>query len=251
MDLGLEGKRILVTGSSSGIGWCIATAFMTQGCKVAFNGRDERKLFKAIPSSGNCIGIVGDVTDPSQAVMMVNECTERLGGIDVLVCNVGSGRSVPPGQENFQEWQQALSINLLSCTNVVEAAIEELSKSAGVVVCISSICGCEVVRGAPVTYSASKAALNAYVRGISIPLSERGIRINGVAPGNILFKDSVWDRKMKEDSLAVENLLRDNVPLQKLGSPDDVARFVVWLSSPLSNFVTGSIHVIDGGQTRG
>ena len=88
------------------------------------------------------------------------------------------------------------------------------------------------------------------LKGISIPLADHGVRINGVAPGNILFKNSVWDKKIKKDSLAVQKIVDEKVPLRKLGSPDDVANFVLWLSSPISNFVTGSIHVTDGGQTR-
>ena len=106
------------------------------------------------------------------------------------------------------------------------------------------------MRGAPVTYSSAKAALNAYIRGISVPLAENGIRINGVAPGNILFDGSVWERKIRENADEVNKTLRDNVPLNRLGSVDDVKNLALWLSSPLSSFSTGSIHVCDGGQTR-
>ena len=76
------------------------------------------------------------------------------------------------------------------------------------------------------------------------------MRINGIAPGNILFKNSVWDKKLKEDPIAVGKMLDDKVPLRKLGSLDDIANLVLWLSSPISNFVTGSIYVSDGGQIR-
>lgn len=250
MNLDLTGKKVLVTGSSHGIGLSIVKSFQREGALVVSNGRDEERLRKSLNGLENCFGLAGDVTDTSQATKLVQATTKILGGIDILVCNVGSGASVPPGKENFKEWQKSLSINLLSVTNVVEAATQELNKSKGVIVCISSICGCEVVSGAPVTYSVAKAALNAYIRGISIPLAEHGIRINGVAPGNILFENSVWDKKIKKDPLAVEKILNEKVPLQKLGSREDVANFVLWLSSPISNFVTGSIHVTDGGQTR-
>lgn len=250
MNLDLAGKRVLVTGSSHGIGLSIVKSFQREGALVVLNGRDEKRLTKSLKGLKNCFGLAGDVTDPAQAKKLVQETSKILGGIDILVCNVGSGTSVPPGKESFQEWQKSLSINLISVTNTVEAATQELKKSKGVIVCISSICGCEVVSGAPVTYSVAKAALNAYIRGISIPLAEHGVRINGVAPGNILFENSVWDKKRKKDPLAVEKILNEKVPLRRLGSPDDVANFVLWLSSPISNFITGSIHVTDGGQTR-
>jgi NAD(P)-dependent dehydrogenase (short-subunit alcohol dehydrogenase family) len=250
VDLDLTGKRVLVTGSSDGIGLTIAKSFLAQGCKVVCNGRSKDRLFNSIIDLNNCFGVVGDVTDPFQAEYLIEESTKHLGGIDILVCNVGSGKSVSPGNENFIEWQKSLSINLLSSTNAVEAATHELKKTQGVVVCISSICGCETIDGAPVIYSVAKAALNAYIRGISVPLAKYGIRINGVAPGNILFEGSVWDKKLKQDSLAVEKMLTEKVPLKKLGSPGDVANSVLWLSSSVSRFVTGSVHIVDGGQTR-
>jgi len=250
MDLDLTGKRVVVTGSSNGIGLGIVKAFYAEGCLVVANGRDESRLSSSIAGQNGCFGVVGDVTYPLQAHELIRKSVEILGGIDIVVCNVGSGASVPPGSESPLDWQKSLSINFSSTTNIVEAAIPWLKKTKGVIVCISSICGVETIPGAPITYSVAKAALNAYIRGISVPLAVDGIRINGVAPGNIFFEGSVWDRKIKQDSLSVEEMLSECVPLKRLGSPVDVANFVLWLSSPVSNFVTGSIHVTDGGQTH-
>ena len=96
----------------------------------------------------------------------------------------------------------------------------------------------------------AKAALNAYIRGISRPFAEEGIRINGIAPGNILFTGSVWDRKIKDDASTVDKMLEENVPLKRFGKTEDVANLALWLSSHLSNFVTGAVYTTDGGQTR-
>ena len=250
MNLGLAGKRVIVTGSSYGIGLSIANAFHEEGCTVVSNGRSEAKLVSSIANRDDWFGIVGDVTDPLMAGQVLQKAVGIVGGIDILICNVGSGKSVPPGSEAFSDWKDALSVNFLSATNTIEAAIPELKKTKGVIVCISSICGIEVIPGAPVTYSVAKAALNAYIRGISVPLGSEGIRINGVAPGNIIFEGSVWEEKISENALAVEKLLADSVPLKRLGLPADVANLVLWLSSPLSSFNTGSVHLCDGGQTR-
>ena len=250
MDLGLSGKRALVTGASNGIGFGIAEGFHQEGCVVVSNGRNKARLASSIAEREGWHAVVGDVSDPLKANDVIRQTIDLLGGIDILVCNVGSGKSVSPGQESFTDWQKSLSINLLSTTNVVEAAVSELRKTQGVIVCISSICGVEVVPGAPVTYSASKAALNAYIRGIAVPLGADGIRINGIAPGNILFEGSVWDEKVKEDASAVEQMLEDNVALKRLGSRDEIANLALWLSSPRSAFNTGGIHLCDGGQTR-
>ena len=250
MNHKLKGLRVLVTGSSRGIGLNVAKAFLNEGCLVVLNSKNEKSLAQTIQSQERCFGVSGDVTQAPQAYELIKRTVELLGGIDILVCNVGSGSSVVPGTESKRDWDKMLEINFFSTTNVVEAARASLKSSKGVILCISSICGSEVIPGAPITYSVAKAALNAYVRGMSRPFAEDGIRINGIAPGNILFVDSVWDKKMNNDPVAVTKMLNENVPLKRFGTTDDVANLALWLASPISAFVTGSIYLIDGGQTR-
>ena len=125
-----------------------------------------------------------------------------------------------------------------------------LSKRNGVVVCISSICGVESIPGAPIAYSVSKAALNHYVKIAANSLAQKNIRINAIAPGNILFKGSTWDKKMKANKKKVYKMIHDNVALKKFGTPNDISSLTMYLSSDLSSFATGSIWTIDGGQTK-
>jgi 3-oxoacyl-[acyl-carrier protein] reductase len=250
MQLDLSGKIALVTGSSKGIGWAIAKALHAEGCLVALNGRSASKLSTAVEQLDGSIGILGDVTQVAEAQKMINEVLMTFGRLDILVCNVGSGRSVVPGNESHLEWQRIFSLNLWSATNSVEAALGALAASNGVIVCISSICGIEVIPDAPVTYSAAKAALHAYVRGIARPLGKRGVRINAIAPGNILFDDSVWSHNLKENNLEVQNMLAKDVALGRLGGAEEVAELVAFLASPRSSFATGSIWVLDGGQVH-
>jgi 3-oxoacyl-[acyl-carrier protein] reductase len=250
MDLNLTGKSVLITGSSRGIGQAIAKFMKQQGCRVALNGRNVETLEQAASQLRGAIGISGDMTQPLEAQRVLADVIEAFGGLDILVCNIGSGRSVAPGLETYQEWQRMFALNLWSTTNTVDAARNALVSSKGNIVCVSSICGLEVVPGAPVTYSAAKAALHAYVRGIARPLGKQGVRINAVAPGNILFDGSVWAKKLDEDCKAVEAMLRRDVSLGRLGEPTDVASLVAYLASPLSNFVTGQIWTLDGGQVR-
>ena len=250
MELELSGKTALVTGASKGIGWSIAQTLHSEGCRVALNGRNEMDLSAATNQLEGSFGVSGDVTVPKEAHRIVNEVITTFGSLDILVCNVGSGRSVPPGNETADEWRRVFDLNLWSTTNTVEAAREALIASKGVIVCISSICGLEVIAGAPVTYSVAKAALNAYVRGIARPLGKQGVRINAVAPGNILFDGSVWSRKLSEDKEAVHSMLGKEVALSSLGLPVDVAKLVSYLASPCSNFATGTVVALDGGQVR-
>lgn len=244
------GKVVLVTGSSKGLGLAIAEKFAQQGCQVAINARHAAELLAVAQQSDAFHPFAGDVSNPKVAQTLVADITSRLGRLDALVCNVGSGQSVPPGEEYFDEWNRVFSQNLWSTTNCVEAARHALKKTQGAIICISSICGLETVPGAPATYTAAKAALNAYVRAIARPLGRDGVRINAVAPGNLLFDGSVWQKKMKEDKAAVDAFLQEQVSLARLGDPKEIAELVYVLAFSSASFVTGSVWKADGGQAR-
>jgi 3-oxoacyl-[acyl-carrier protein] reductase len=252
MNLELTDKVALVTGSSRGIGKAIAQALHREGCKLMLNGRNAPALAAACAELGERASYhAADATDPDACRALIGATVARWGAIDVLVCNAGSGASVRPGEETPAEWRRLLGINFASATNMVEAARDALARTRGSIVCISSICGVETIPGAPLTYSAAKAALNSYVRGVCRPLGTLGVRINAIAPGNIVFDGSIWERKLKEDPAAVNAMLAREVALACLGRPEDVANMACFLASSAAGFATGSIHVLDGGQVRG
>jgi 3-oxoacyl-[acyl-carrier protein] reductase len=248
MNFDLAGKGALITGSSRGIGRAIAEVLHAEGCRIVLNSRNASDLASTAEKLPGALFVDGDVTRPDEARRVVANAVDSLGGLDILICNVGSGRSVAPGSETYEEWQRVFGLNLWSTTNTVESASEALTVSSGVIVCVSSICGLEFVRGAPVTYSAAKSALHAYVRGIARPLGKRGVRINAIAPGNILFEGSVWASKLAEDSSTVQAMLEKDVALASLGSPSDVANLAAYLASPCAGFATGGVWALDGGQ---
>ncbi|MBR0973344.1 MULTISPECIES: SDR family NAD(P)-dependent oxidoreductase [Bradyrhizobium] len=252
MKLELDDRVALVTGASRGIGLAIATTLAAEGAKVALAARGADALNAARAAVGGRSSIhVADVTDPASAASLIQDVEKQWGRLDILVCNVGSGASVPPGKETAPEWSRVMDLNLFATTNMIEAARPLMARGSGerAIVCVSSIAGMAAL-GAPVTYYAAKAALNATVRGLARPLALEGIRINAVAPGNILSPDGTWARKIAENKHAVDEMLQREVALRRLGTPEEIADVVAFLVSPRAAFITGSVMVADGGQLR-
>lgn len=251
MDLRLKGKRIFVSGSTKGIGLAIAEGFLDEGATVFLNSRHSSEINDRLSElSGSLIGLPGDVTNEHDLLTMTQQIKDKAKGLDILVCNVGSGRSVPSGQEDHSEWQRILSINFFSTTNLIRSFLPLLeSGTAANIVCISSICGSRRL-GAPTTYSVAKSALNAFIKCQAPFLASKGIRINGISPGNIMFPGSVWDHKMRENPSDVTSYLNAQVPMKRLGVPSEISDFTCFLASERAAFCTGSIFTVDGGQTN-
>ena len=249
MSRSLVGRRVLVSGGSRGLGLELAKKFLAEGARVVIVARDHQLLSKVTEENGFEGFAQGDVADPEIAEAVVAEAANILGGIDYLICNAGSGKSVPAGTETYGDWQATFLTNFYTTTNMVRSSESYLEESAGVVVCISSICGTRVIHGAPLTYSVAKAALNAFVKAAAWPLSRKKIRIVGVVPGNLLFPGSVWEDKLTESPEAVNAMLSELVPTGELGTAEDVADLVAFLVSDSAKFITGSLHTIDGGQS--
>jgi 3-oxoacyl-[acyl-carrier protein] reductase len=255
MDLELKGKVVLVTGGSRGLGSHIAKGFVSEGAIVvgcARSGIDSSldKEFASSSKNPEVELLQCDVTHEKECRDLIETIASRYGRIDVVICNAGKSASAKPGEETKEDWVKMLDVNLIGASNIVQASKKHLMRTKGVVVCISSICGLEAISGAPITYSAAKSALNSYVLGTARVLAAQGVRINGIAPGNLLFEGSVWEMKREKNRLAVDEMIAREVPLGRFGKAEEVVSATLYLASSKASFITGVILPVDGGQIR-
>ena len=259
MDLGLKKSRVLITGSSRGIGYGIASSFLEEGAIVVLTGRDAGNLTAAQETLAGNHGLdrveayAGNLGEPAIRSGLCEYLAPR--GLDHLVCNIGSGQSVPAFQENDEEWHRMFDINIVQAAGVLKVLRSLLVSSAQrgrntSVTFIGSICGIEAL-GCPLPYASAKAALWAYIKNLVRPLAKDNIRVNLVTPGNILFPGSTWENKLDEDEASVNQMLEQEVAMRRLGSVEEVSTAVVFLASKQAAFTTGANLVVDGGQTRG
>jgi 3-oxoacyl-[acyl-carrier protein] reductase len=255
MDLGLKGKRALVTGATRGIGRAIAETFADEGCHVGICARTRESVDAAVAALGKrgvkATGQAVDVRDGAALKHWIEAAGDDLGGIDILVSNV----SAMGGLAGDEGWRRYFEIDLMGTVHAVEAARPFLKKSsAAAIVVIASIAAIEVGHdvfpdGFLQGYGAMKAALTNYVAEISRTLGPKGIRANTVSPGPIYFPGGVWHKREQADDPMYQKALA-HARLGRLGRPEDVARAVVFLASPAACHVSGANLVVDGAFTR-
>lgn len=250
MDLGLKGKRAIVTGGTRGIGRAIAEALANDGCTVAICARNAGEVAQAVAAmqagcTGTVLGGAADVADTTGIGAWIAQMAGEMGGIDIVIANV-SALSGAPGEES---WRLALEIDMLGTLRTVEAALPFLEQSdCASIVAISSTAALEAFGGAR-PYNALKAAVINYVSNLATSLAPKNIRANTVSPGTIYFDDGVWGKRKREMPEAYAAALAHN-PMGRMGTPEEVAKAVAFIASPAASFITGANLVVDGGFTR-
>jgi ketoreductase RED2 len=240
VERSLEGKVVLVTGSSSGIGEAIARLFAAEGASVVVNSARSVEAGQAVAAQlPGALYVRADVAREPEAKALVAATLERYGKLDVLVNNAGTTRVIPHHALDAvtdEDWQRILGVNVLGTWYVTRAAVPALKAQRGSVLNVTSVAGVRAA-GSSIPYAVSKAALNHLTRLLANVLGPE-IRVNAVAPGLI---DTPWTA----DWDAIRASVRERAPLQRSGTPEDIARAALLLTQ--SSYSTGEVLLADGG----
>lgn len=246
----LKGKRALVTGAGQGLGEAITRHLLDAGADVAIHYRSSAAGAQALKELAQRLGrraemFQADLTDEAAATRLVAEAVRFLGGLDVLVNNAGDllqRRSLEQLDPEFLS--RTLAVNLGSMVWVTRAAVPELAKAGGAsIVNLSSLAGRKGGHPGSLAYATAKGAVLTWTRALAAELADRGIRVNAVAPGFILgtrFHATHTSEESARQTIA-------QIPLRRAGTPDDVARAVVFLASEYNGFITGATLDVNGG----
>lgn len=249
MDLGLRGKKTIVTGGTKGIGRAIVDLFAQEGADVALCARDEAEVSSTVAALAargvNACGEAVNVRDGDAYKGWLERAANALGGCDIFVANVSAGG----GFDSEKNWVKSFEVDVLHTVRGCETLMPHLEKSgAGSIVIIASTNALETF-GVPQAYNAMKAALVTYSKQLSQHVGKKGVRVNSVSPGPIYFDGGAWELVKGTMPKLYDWAIRQ-IPSGRMGSPEEVARVVAFVASPAAALVSGSNIVADRGFTK-
>jgi 3-oxoacyl-[acyl-carrier protein] reductase len=249
MDLGLKGKKAVITGASKGIGRCTALLLAAEGADVAICARGadalEATRSEVAKAGGKVYAAACDVADALALSAFMNAAHAALGGVDILINNPsGFGMS-----DDEAGWKVSIDVDLMATVRATQAVLPWMSAAGGgAIVHISSISGLEA--GSPAPYAAVKAALFNYTKTIAAQVAAQNIRVNCVAPGSIFIDGGFWDM-VKQHNREMFDGVVSTIPAGRMGRAEDVADTIVYLASQRAAWVSGATLVVDGVQHKG
>jgi len=246
MDLGLAGKKAIVTGGKRGLGFATAQLLAEEGCDVAICARgDVSEAVAALGATGRKVYGAGiDAADADAYKGWLTQAADQLGGCDIFVHNMSGASGRGEGA-----WLNNLNLDIFGLTRAQEVLVPIMEAGGGgSIVCLSSIAAQEEFAG-PGNFGPMKAAMVAYANNIAQSLAGKGIRVNIVSPGPVFFEGGNWDA-IKTNMTAFYDTIVEKMPLKRLGEPREVANTIAFLASPAASLITGANVVIDGGYTK-
>ena len=244
----LSGKIALITGAGSGIGRACALAFSREGAKVALAGRNQHALDAVAEETGGLV-VAGDVGKKSDAMRMVEQTVERFGGLSVLLNNAGYLAAGTAETHTEEEWETTFRTNVYAVWQLSRAALPHMRRAGGgSIINISSVLGLLGARNRA-AYAASKGAVTMFTKSMALDHAGENIRVNCICPAIV---DTNLVAPFVTQAPDPEAALRERIalhPLGRLGQPEDIAPFAVYLASDESSWVTGGAFPVDGGFT--
>ena len=261
MDLQLKGKKVVIAGASSGLGFACARQLALEGARVVINGRNMDKLSKASSllsseTGGEIFAIAGDVSDPEFAPRLINQAAEKLGGLDILITNAGGP---PVGSiENLDEtaWQQAINLSLMSHVRLIKAAIPHLRESQTASVLTITSYSVKQRIANMILSNSIRAATVGLTKTLALELGKDQIRFNSILPGWTQTERviALMQARVDANGTSIEQELEKqakDIPLGRLASPQEFANAATFLVSPAASYITGVMLNVDGGAYKG
>jgi len=260
VDLGIAGRGALVCGSTRGLGRAIAARLAEAACRVAVNGRDEAGVAAAAAAlrsdtGGDVIGLAADVAVPDAAAGLVVRARERLGAVDILVCNAAGPAAGPFAELQPAQWHEAIALNLLSAVHLCRAAVPAMRERGwGRIVCLTSIAAKQPLAGLILSTTA-RAGVLGFAKSLADEVAAAGITVNAVCPGYMRTErlTELMELRAARTGRPVADVVADlirGVPAGRIGEPDELAAAVAFLASEPARYITGAVLQIDGGAIR-
>ncbi|MDT2047218.1 SDR family oxidoreductase [Priestia flexa] len=249
MDLKLQGKKVLITGGTKGIGQAIALLFAEEGADVAVAARSEKDLERLSARFPNIHTYKIDVTNEDERIQLMENVVKDFQGIDILINNAGGSNGGKTLETDLSLFYEAMELNYFSAVHLSKLAAEYMKKQkAGSIVNITSIFGRE--SGGKVTYNNAKSALISFTKSFADEVISYGIRVNSIAPGSILHETGNWKKRLEENPEKINQFVQDQIPAGRFGTVEEVANAVVFLASEKASWIVGASLNVDGGQSK-